>query len=277
MAGRPSTDQAFLKAQYLVPCDVSGTLNKQTCRGAALLHALVGLALDKLVDALLEKLVEGVSVRLEVKVGHRVSARGADLVDVDEYNGPGSGDGLDVVLLDKVVEGGSRVLEDATVAKQAEDARRAFKGIEHDGDAAVAGLVEMRDGLTPGSREVHVPKGLVVHEAEIESTFGRDVHMSRLGEGSRRNPKDVLLQSPGSDEARDGLEELAHGRLGYCCIPTSCGEGGSCRVLSLGACPGSLPVPSSGGRRSEMFGPITEAEIACQIHCYPASIPTPTV
>jgi len=117
MAGRPSIDQAFLKAQYLVPYDVSGALDKQTGHGAALLHALVGLSLGKLVDALLEKLVEGVSVSLEVKVGHRVSARGADLVDVDEHDGPGSGNGLDIVLLDKVVEGGGRVLEDAAVAK----------------------------------------------------------------------------------------------------------------------------------------------------------------
>jgi len=101
-------------------------------------------------------------VLLELVVGDRETAGGADLVDVDEDDAAGAGDGVDVVLLDKVGELGGAVLKGAAVAKEAQDAGAALKGVEHDGDAAIAGLVEVRDGLVAAARQVEIPEGALV-------------------------------------------------------------------------------------------------------------------
>ena len=53
-----------------------------------------------------------------------------------------------------------------------------MEGVEGDGDAAVAGFVEMGEGFDAGAGEVEVPElvGGGGREAEVGTAFGGDVY-----------------------------------------------------------------------------------------------------
>lgn len=71
--------------------------------------ALPGLLVG---DTLLEKVVERRPEADKVVAGHREAARRADLVDVDEDDGPRAGDDGHLLLGDDFVEGRRAVFED---------------------------------------------------------------------------------------------------------------------------------------------------------------------
>lgn len=96
-----------------------------------------------------------------------------------------------------------------TCSKEADDAGRAVKGIEHERDAPV--LAQMGDGLDAAAGQVLIPDTGGGDDMEgVAHALGRDVHM-RLGtQGRGRDPEDFLLQQPRDDLGRDGFVELAH-------------------------------------------------------------------
>lgn len=143
---------------------------------------------------LLSEVLEHPAVGGEGVVGHAEAAGGADLVDVEVDYGAGAGDGEDGRVVGEVLGGrvaagvgvgiqgavvvgptgagcggcasqlggydgielGCAYFEHATAAEEAEDARGAGEGGEHDCEAAVAGLVEVGDCLVAAARQIVV-------------------------------------------------------------------------------------------------------------------------
>lgn len=129
---------------------------------------------------------------------------------LDYDDGSGARDDFDVVLLGEVVEGLRPALKDRAVAEQTNDARGPVKRVEHDGDAAVAGFVEVRDGLISAAAKVHVPEGLVVDQPEVEAPFRRDIDVPRRRERRSGHPEHLLLEDPFHQVFGDRLKKLAH-------------------------------------------------------------------
>lgn len=94
----------------------------------------------------------------EVVRGHRIPATRADLEDVHHDDGPRAGDDLDALGRQQLIERRRAVLQHGSLAVDAQDTRRAFERVQHDGDAAVARLVQVARRLDPGAGQVHVPE-----------------------------------------------------------------------------------------------------------------------
>lgn len=94
----------------------------------------------------------------KVVCGHRIPATRADLEDVHHDDGPRAGDDLDALGRQQLIERRCAVLQHGALAVDAQDARRAFKRVQHDGDAAVARLVQVAGRLDPGAGQIHVPE-----------------------------------------------------------------------------------------------------------------------
>lgn len=98
------------------------------------------------------------AIAREIVRGDRIPTAGADLEDIHDNDTPRAGDDLDALAGDEVIELLGAVLQHPPFSVDPQDPGRALKRIEHDGDAAVAGLVEMRRRLDPRARQVHVPE-----------------------------------------------------------------------------------------------------------------------
>lgn len=149
----------------------------------------------------------------EVVCGHRIPATRADLEDVDHNDGPRAGDDLDALGRQQLVERGCAVLQHGALAVDAQDARRAFKRVQHDGDASVTRLVQVAGRLDPRAGEIHVPEfaddgflrvwvvaGFLDH-AEEGSAFVRDalwghVDATVAREGRRCDVQEFLREDP---------------------------------------------------------------------------------
>ncbi len=129
---------------------------------------------------------------------------------LDYDDGSGARDDFDVVLLGKLVKSRRPPLEDGAVAKQTNDARGTVKRVEHDGDAAVVGFVEMRDGLIAAAGEIHVPERFVVDQPEVEASFGRDIDVPGRRERRCGHPEHLLLEDPFYQVLGYRLEKLTH-------------------------------------------------------------------
>jgi hypothetical protein len=130
------------------------------------------------VGLLLEEVVENRPVVLEILVRNRKAARRADLMDVDDDNAAGARYTVDFLRLNKVLERWCAALKHSTVPKQPHDPGRALKGIQHDGHAVVAGLVDMRDRLVAAAGEFLVPERFTVEDPEVLAAFGRDIDVA---------------------------------------------------------------------------------------------------
>lgn len=110
--------------------------------------------------------------------GYRIPARRPYLMDIHHNNGPGARQNFDIVLLDPGVKVRSAVLEDGALAPETDDLGGAIEGVEHDGDAPIARLVDVRDGFVAGTGEVHVPECLLVRDPEVRASLRGDVDMA---------------------------------------------------------------------------------------------------
>lgn len=138
-------------------------------------------------DALLKELMQRGAIAREVVRGDGIATARADLEDIDDNNTPRAGDDLDALAGDEVVELLGAVLQDPPFSVDPQDSGRAFKRIEHDGDAAVARLVEVRGRLDPRARQVHVPE-LADHDLLAVAR--------RLWDHPEKGPRPVAVRDP---------------------------------------------------------------------------------
>ena len=68
----------------------------------------------------------------------------------------------------------------------------------------------MSRGLDPTPSQVHEPECTLVDDAEVGSTFWRNVHMAIGTQRSRAHKKHFLCHYPGHQASWDCFEELAH-------------------------------------------------------------------
>lgn len=142
-------------------------------------------------DPLLEEVVQRGPEAHKIIARHGEAAGRADLVDVDEHDGPRAGDDGDLLRRDDLVKCWGSVFEgrtchrrrrdsalswwrirlpllsslspvhgmgDRTFPKDPQDPRRTRKGIEHHRNPPVARLVQMACRLDARAREIHVPE-----------------------------------------------------------------------------------------------------------------------
>lgn len=199
------------------------------------LNAILPLPLPLRLDPLLEEVIQRGPKANPLVRGHGEATGGADLMDIDEDDAAGSRDDIDTLGFHDVGKLGRAVLQRRALAEDAQDARRAGEGVEHDGDAAVARLVQVRRRLDAAAGQVHVPEladhdvllGIVavgvsvrlgggcssrivvvivgfwfLDDAEERSALvghalGRDVDVAVARERGRGDVEDLLLQEPG--------------------------------------------------------------------------------
>lgn len=159
-------------------------------------HALGLHAFGFFLRLLLEEVVQNWSKLLEVVIRYREPARCANLMNVYNDDRPGTGYAVDVVLGNELVKAWRAVLVHTPCTKHPQDPWRSIEGIEHDRDAVVAGLVQMRDGLVPAAREFLVPECSAVKYAEVLSALGRYVDMTFTGKRCGRYPEHLLFEDP---------------------------------------------------------------------------------
>src|SRR4051812_3518225 len=152
-------------------------------------------------------------------LGHRELAvrPAADHLHERHVVAAGVGDALDVDAHDGTLRGGLPGLreviaarrEDLTGAVQAQDARRAVEGAEHDHDAAV--LAQVRDGLGAGPDVVEI--GDLARAEHLEGpdrALGRDVDVAVGAQRGGADEEHRLAHDPLGEPLVDAVVDVAH-------------------------------------------------------------------
>ena len=147
-----------------------------------------------------------ISLTFELHEGHGPTATVLNPVELHHNDGAGffeSREKLQQFREARMVE-----LERLSLAIEAQNVRRAFKGTEHDSDATV--FFQVRDGFDAGSAKVQPGDGQIIDHDEAVIALGRQIDMSIIAAWRGRDEKHVLLRDEGLDPVIQFIERLGH-------------------------------------------------------------------